>query len=75
MPEEEDCGEGLELGDMAQVTDLFQAVAVYKRCVQQFREALKVGNVVARLVLAHDSKLVTLEEVDMGSFEANTIVF
>jgi len=63
------------LGDMAQVTDLFQAVAVYKRCVQQFREALKVGNMVARLVLTHNSKLTMLEEADMGSFEANAIVF
>jgi len=75
MPEKEDCGEGLELGDMVRVADRFQAVALYKQCVQQFREVLKVGSVVALLVLAHNSGLETLEEADMGSFEANAMVF
>jgi len=34
-----------------------------------------VGNVVVRLVLAHDSGLAALEEAGMCYFEANAIVF
>jgi len=75
MPEEEDCGEGLQAGEMARVADRFQAVALYKHCVQQFMAGLKVGNVLARLVLAHDSGLAALEEAGMGYFEANAIAF
>ena len=75
LPKEEDCGEGLEVGEMARVADRFQALELYKHCVQRFKEGLKVGNVVARLVQAHDSGLVVLEEVAMGFFEANALVF
>ena len=48
---------------------------LYKHCVHQFRDGLKVGNVVVRLVLAHDSGLAALEEAGMCYFEANAIVF
>jgi len=75
LPDEEDCGEGLEAGEMARVADRFQAVALYKHCVLQFRDGLKVGNIVVRLVLAHDSGLAALEEAGIGYFEANAIVF
>jgi len=75
LPKEEDCGEGLEVGEMARVADRFQALELYKHCVQRFKEGLKVGNVVARLVQAHDSGLVVLEEAAMGFFEANAVVF
>jgi len=75
LPEEEDCGEGLEVGEMARVADRFQALALYEHCVQKFREGLKVGNVVARLVQAHDIGLAVLEEAGMSFFEANAIVF
>jgi len=75
LPEDEDCGEGLEMWEMARVADRFQAVAVYKHCVQQFRGGVTVGNVVARLVLAHDSGLAALEEAGMRYFEANAITF
>jgi len=47
LPEAENCGEGLEVGD----------------------------NVVARLVLAHDSGLEALEEAGMCYFQAHAIVF
>jgi len=75
LPGVEECGERLEVGEMARVADRFQAVVLYQHCVQQYREGLKVGNVVARLVLAHDSGLLALEEACMGFFETNAIVF
>ena len=43
--------------------------------MQHFTEGLAVGNVVMRLVLAHDSRLEMLQEVSMGYFEANDIAF
>ena len=75
LPEEEDCGQGLEMGEMVRVVDRFQAVALYKHCVQQFKGGMAVGNVVARLVLAHDSGLAALEEAGMRCFEANATTF
>ena len=33
LPEEEDCGEGLEVWETARVVDRFQVVALYKHCV------------------------------------------
>jgi len=75
LPEEEDCGERLEVGEMARVADRFQAVVLYEHCVQKFREGLKVGNVVVRLVQAHDSGLEVLQEAAMSFFEANAVVF
>jgi len=75
LPEEEDCGEGLEVGEMARVADRFQAVALYEQCVKKFREGLKVGNVVAQMVQAHDSGLEVLQEAAMSFFEANAVVF
>jgi len=75
LPVEEDCGEGLEVGEMVRVADRFQAVALYKHCVEQFREWLTVNNVVARLVLAHDSGLAGLEEAAMEHFKTNALVF
>ena len=46
LPVEEDCGEGLEVGEMVQVA--FQAVALYKHCVEQFKEGLAVDKVGTR---------------------------
>ena len=43
--------------------------------MQHFKEGLAVGNVVMRLVLAHDSGLEMLKEVSMGYFEVNAIAF
>jgi len=34
LPEDEDCGEGLGVGEIARVVDRFQAVALYERSVQ-----------------------------------------
>jgi len=73
LPEQEDCWEGLEVGEMARVAD--RAVALYEHCVKKFREGLKVGNVVARLVQAHDSGMTALEEAGMSFFKANAVVF
>ena len=75
LPEEEDCGEGLAVGEMARVADRFQASELYAHCVEQFREGLAVGNVVARLVQVHDSRLARLEEPAMEYFEANALSF
>jgi len=76
LPEEEDCGEGLTVGEMARVPDRFQASELYAHCMEQFSEAavcreappLAVGNVVAQLVQAHDSGLAGLEEAVMEYF-------
>jgi hypothetical protein len=75
VPEEEDCGEGLRAGEMAGVADRFQAAGLYEHCVGQFRGGLKVGNVVERLVQAHDSRLGVLEEVAMEYLKANAVAF
>jgi len=75
LPEEEDCGEGLAVGEMARVADRFQASELYVHCVVQFREGLAVGNVVARLVQAHDCGLAEMEEAAMEYFKANVLAF
>jgi len=48
---------------------------LYAHCVQIFREGLTVGNVVVRLVQAHDSRLKALEEAVIEHFKANTLAF
>ena len=73
LPEEEDCGEGLEVGEMARVADRFQASELYAHCVEQFKEGLAVGNVVVRLVQAHESGLAGLEEAAMEYLNANVL--
>jgi len=75
LPEQEDCGEGLAVGEMARVADRFQASELYAHCVEQFMEGLVVGNVVARLVQAHDSGLAGLQEAAMDYFKANALAF
>ena len=64
LPETEDCGENLEVGEMARVADRFQAVELCAHCVGQYTEGMaatplgmEVGNVELRLVLAHDPGL------------------
>ena len=66
VPEEEDCGEGLETGEMATVADRFQAQRLYHHCVGLFREALTVGTVVQRLAHCHDNNL---QDLKMGALE------
>jgi len=75
LPEKEDCGEGLAVGEMVRVADRFQASELYALCVEQFMEGLVVGNVVARLVHAHDSGLAELQETSMDYFKANALAF
>jgi hypothetical protein len=75
LPEDECCGEGLQAGEMVQVADRFQAAGLYEHCVEQFRGGLKVGNVVERLVAAHDSGLGVLEEAAMTYFQENARAF
>ena len=75
LPEEEDCGEGLGPGEMARVADRFQALELFEHCVRQFEEGLEVGNVVARLVQAHDSGLAPLQEAAMRYFQAHALAF
>ena len=75
LPEEEDCGEGLAVGAMARVADPFQVSELYVHCMEQFREGLSVGNVVARVVQAHDSGLAEFEAAAMEYFKANMLTF
>jgi len=75
LPEEEDCREGLAAGEMARVSDWFQASDLHAHCVEQFTEGLVVSNVVARLVQVHDSGLAGLEEPAMEHFKANALAF
>ena len=75
VPEEEDCGEGLEAGEMARVADRFQARGLYEHCVGQFRGGLRVGNVVGRLVAGRERKLGDLEGAAMEFLRANVVAF
>ena len=75
LPEEDGFGQGLGVGEMAKVADRFQAAGLYEHCVQQFKEGIEVGNVVERLVQAHDSRLAVLEEAAMRYFKANALAF
>ena len=78
LPGTEDGGEGPVAGEMAKAADYFQAGELYEHCV--LREALKkgrlrVGNVVERLVYAHDQHLDALEEVAMAFIAENALLF
>ena len=75
LPEEEDCGEGLEVGEMAGVADRFQARGLYEHCVGQFGEGLRVGNVVGRLVAGRERKLGDLEGAAMEFLRGNVVAF
>jgi len=75
LPEEEDCGERLSVGEMARASDQFQAREQYAHCVEQFTEGLVVSNVVARLVQAHDSGLAGLEDPAIKYFRASALEF
>ena len=61
LPGAEDGGEGLVAGEMAKAADYFQAGELFEHCVEQFKGGLRVGNVVERLVYAHDSQLEALQ--------------
>lgn len=54
-PEEEDFWEGLVVGEMARVSDLFEASELYVHCVKRFTEELVVCNGIERLVLTRNS--------------------
>jgi len=75
LPKGEEWKAGPGPVEMAVVTDRFQASGLYVHCVGQFGGGLKVGNVVARLVQAHDSGLAELEEAVMGYLQANVLTF
>ena len=75
LPGAEDGGEGLVAGEMAKAADYFQAGELYEHCVEQFKGGLRVGNVVERLVQAHDSGLPMLEETALGFLKDNVLVF
>ena len=62
LPEGEDCGEGLAVGEMRQVADRFQAVALYVHYVPRFTEGLKVGNAIEQLVKVKELKLDALQQ-------------
>ena len=75
LPATEDGGEGLVAGEMVKAADFFQAGGLYEPCVEQFKGALRVGNVVERLVYAHDQQLEALEEAAMAFIEENARAF
>jgi hypothetical protein len=57
LPESEDCGEGLEVGEMAKAADYYNAPVLCRRCVELFRLNLTPENLMQRLVQAHDLKV------------------
>jgi hypothetical protein len=75
LPGAEDGGEGLVAGEMAKAADYFQAGELYEHCVEQFKGGLRVGNVVERLVYAHDHQLEALEEAAMAFIQENALLF
>ena len=75
LPGAEDGGEGLVAGEMAKAADYFQAGELYEHCVEQFKGGLRVGNVVERMVQAHDMKLEALEEAALEYLHANVLEF
>jgi sugar lactone lactonase YvrE len=75
LPATEDGGEGLAVGEMAKAADYFQAVELFEHCVEQFREGLRVGNVVERLVHAHDADMPVLKEAAMAFIQENALMF
>jgi hypothetical protein len=75
LPGAEDGGEGLVAGEMAKAADYFQAGELYEHCVEQFKGGLRVGNVVERLVYAHDSGVEALEEAAMAFIEEHALAF
>jgi speckle-type POZ protein len=75
LPATEDGGEGLAAGEMAKAADYFQAEELYEHCVEQFKGGLRVGNVVERLVYAHDHQLEALEAAAMAFIEENARAF
>ena len=75
LPAAEEGGEGLVAGEMAKAADYFQAGKLFEHCVEQFKGGLRVGNVVERLVYAHDHQLEALEEAAMAFIEENALLF
>ena len=74
LPAAEDCGEGLAAGEMAKAADYFQAGELYEHCVEQFKGGLRVGNVVERLVHAHDANMPVLKEA-VAFIQENALMF
>ena len=75
LPGAEDGGEGLATGEMAKAADYFQAGKLHEHCVEQFKGGLRVGNVVERLVEAHDSGVEALVKAAMDFLKANALSF
>ena len=75
LPGAEDGGEGLATGEMAKAADYFQAGKLHEHCVEQFKGGLRVGNVVERLVQAHDSGVEALVKAAMDFLKANALSF
>ena len=75
LPAAEDGGEGLAAGEVAKAADYFQAGELFEHCVEQFKGGLRVGNVVERLVYAHEHQLEALEAAAMAFIEENALLF
>ena len=75
LPGAEDGGEGLVAGELAKAADYFQAGELFEHCVEQFKGGLRVGNVVERLVQAHDLKVEALEEAASSFIQDNALLF
>lgn len=75
MPDREDCGEGLAVGEMVQVADRFQVPDLYVHSLKLFAESLTVDNVVERLITAADAKLASMQKEAMLFFQENVSDF
>lgn len=67
LPDSEDCGEGLGVGEMAKVADFYNVPVLLKRCVELFQLELTPKNLMQRLVLSHD--------LHLDSFVAECLLF
>ena len=65
----------LAAAEMAKAADYFQAGELFEHCVEQFKGGLRVGNVVERLVQAHDLKLEVLAATAMEYLKGNVLAF
>jgi len=75
LPETIDAGEGLVGGEMVKTADYFQAETLFNHCLVQYKDSLRVENVIKQLVYAHGHRLAFLEEACVQFLQANVEEF
>ena len=72
-------GGAIEDGDrlcgLVRMADRFQATALCEYCINKFNGGLAVGNVIERIVQAHDSGLSDIMDECVGFFKAHALDF